>query len=489
MSVSCPICLDEVTATMGVSCCTCKRVFHPTCVNMRSQDVEVVNESRNWQCSDCLQNTRKTRSHSASSKSTAQSAGLKSLSQPATSKSSVLVTNTDSTMSQNQISRIFSELDAVRKTQQSLVDDLVTIKNSQADLALEVERRFDRLQNTLVSKLDEHRESIFGHFAVEFESFKKQLVDSVSETLGNCMSGLPLLLNPQVQSGSIQDVRMSGAVATGSSSSGGAPSFARVAASRSSVVIKPKDVKQSNAATKAELLQQINPVASGVSISRVKHIRDGGLVIGCPSGESASKLRDMASEKLASKYVVRETKPVHPRIKIVGMTEEHESGSLLSFLSTQNPSVFPAVSELEVVSFGSVKRRNVQDGSRRGRLFQSVIKVSSETYKRALSVGQVFVGYDCCSVYDAVDVLRCYNCSGFNHTATACKSKRACPKCAGDHLIADCLSVTFKCVNCQNFSGGSPNAASDFAHAAWDRRCKIYQHRLKSYKLDVLGLE
>lgn len=264
--------------------------------------------------------------------------------------------------------------------------------------------------------------------------------------------------------------------------------YAKAVSAKASVIIKPKDESQSNTVTKADLLQGVNPIASGVSLSKVKTIKGGGLVIACNTAESADKLRNEAGAKLSEKYTVRDAKSICPRIKIVGVTEEHDSETLVNFLRVQNENLFPTNAKLEVVSFEALKSKNGGERSRRRRrVYQCTVEVDIGSYRNALSYGQVFVGYDSCSVYDAVEVTRCFNCSGFNHTSSSCKQKIACPRCAGEHKVSDCKSETLKCINCFSLRKTSPDIV--YSHAAWDRGCKVYQHKLKLFKADVLNLE
>ena len=53
--------------------------------------------------------------------------------------------------------------------------------------------------------------------------------------------------------------------------------------------------------------------------------------------------------------------------------------------------------------------------------------------------------------------------------------------------MSDCKSETLKCINCFSLRKASPDIV--YSHAAWDRGCKVYQHKLKLFKADVLNLE
>lgn len=263
--------------------------------------------------------------------------------------------------------------------------------------------------------------------------------------------------------------------------------YAQAACKRSSVVIKPKDDKQTNAATKRELLHNINPVTSNLNVSKVKHIKGGGVVVSCPTKEAADRLTREAADKLSQKYTIQEAKSINPRIRVVGMTEEHTEDLFLNYIRVQNPQVFDGTSELKVISYAPIKEKASGGTRRTSTAFQSVIQVDINVYNKALSAGHLFVGYDSCAVYDALEVLRCYKCSGFGHLSANCKSGVVCPRCSGGHAVKDCTSDVLKCINCSNASKITPDLNCD--HAAWDRVCSVYQRKLQMFRADVLGLK
>ena len=260
-------------------------------------------------------------------------------------------------------------------------------------------------------------------------------------------------------------------------------SYAQVASS--SIVIRPKD-KQSNAVTKTDLLHNVNPVTANVSVSKVKHIRDGGILVSCCSKDDAIKLSKEAADRLADRYTIKEVTTVNPRIRIVGMSEEHDESTFLNYIKVQNSQIFNNEEKLQLMSIGPVKAKH-SEGKRKSKVFQAVVQLGISAYTSALSAGQLFIGYDCCSVYDAVDITRCYNCCGFHHISAKCRSRPVCPRCTGSHQVRECKSESLKCLNCFSARGITPDI--DFNHAAWDRGCVVFQQKLKLFKADNFGLK
>lgn len=267
---------------------------------------------------------------------------------------------------------------------------------------------------------------------------------------------------------------------TGGSASMPARSFARVVSDTRSFVVRPSNPSQSVSATKTDLFQKLNPAENKLGFARVRGIRNGGLVINCSGSEESGRFKSMAADKLAANYTVKEVAGLLPRIKLVGLSEKLEGDEFLNCLRVQNGGIIAAGSTCKFVACKPL--RNRRD------IFQAIIQVDKNTYERALDAGRLLVGYDNCAVYDAIEVTRCYNCSGLNHMSKGCRLKVVCPKCSGNHPIKDCSSEAAKCVNCvkhlERFGG-----QVDTGHAAWDSTCPSYTRVLASVRSEILGMK
>ena len=96
------------------------------------------------------------------------------------------------------------------------------------------------------------------------------------------------------------------------------------------------------------------------------------------------------------------------------------------------------------------------------------------------------MGYDYCSVFDALEVTRCYKCNKFGHSSQSCKAKEVCPRCSEGHKLVDCKATTLKCANCVNL-GLSENKELETCHAVWDPRCPVYLEALSKLRSDILS--
>ena len=250
------------------------------------------------------------------------------------------------------------------------------------------------------------------------------------------------------------------------------------------VIIKPKDQSKNNADTKSELFQNINSSESNLQINRVANVRNGGIVVSCKNDTETKKFKDLADKKLSQNYEIKEVPNPRPRIKIAGLSEKFDSESdIAALIKSQNGSIFEEDAECTVLRLWPTKRNRD--------IYQAIIQLDNVTYTKVMNSGDnhLYVGYDCCQVYDAVDLYRCYKCSDFNHTSNTYQRKKAYPACSLEHELKDCTSGASKrCINCLHLKGTkSDNNDSDCAHAVWDSECRVYKHKLQQYKAKIFG--
>ena len=259
--------------------------------------------------------------------------------------------------------------------------------------------------------------------------------------------------------------------------------YADIAGNRSSVLIRPRVPLEEGISAKSEVFSKINPVGSTIIVNQVRPRKDGGIIVGCKNSDDVRKLCDLAQDKLADKYEIKEVNAPKPKIKIVGVNEDLPEEELIQCLKIQNEPCFTADSECKILKYWHTKKNN--------KIFQVIVELDVVTYGRLsdkLSNNKNFkllIGYDACMIYDAVEPFRCFNCSGYNHTSQNCTAKAACPICSQEHNVKECQSSTVKCVNCCNLPSGS--SGIDVGHAAWDKNCPIYKNKLSGFKALILG--
>lgn len=254
--------------------------------------------------------------------------------------------------------------------------------------------------------------------------------------------------------------------------------YSSVTSNSQSILIQPKNTSQKYSETKANLFHNIHPIKDDVRVSNVKPISKGGLVVSCPSKEEAAKFKSIVSSKLSAKYDVKDLSRLHPRVRIFGLSENHDKSTLADLLMSQNNELLVADPSLSVISITSCKSKP--------HIFQAVIQLSERNYYSLLGRGRVNIGYDSCYVFDGVEVIRCFNCCGYNHTAKFCKSEPICSKCAGLHSVKDCVSSLKKCINC--ISASKVLSDIDFNHVSSDKlKCRTYMHKLAHLKTEIFN--
>lgn len=260
-----------------------------------------------------------------------------------------------------------------------------------------------------------------------------------------------------------------------------APSFAEIAAGTQSVVVRPKKPDQSVSQTKLDILKNVDPIASGVTVNQVKAIRDGGVVI---RSKQSEEFRRIASEKLSGNYEVHQLKTLSPSVRVVGIPEYVDKELIVPYIVKQNESVFQTDSVCDLISFTRTKRNQ--------NVLQATLQLDLLSYKKILECGHLLVGFDVCAVYDAISPVRCFKCNGYNHTSKYCKNKLSCPKCSLPHQIKDCPEKNedkFTCVNCVEMNAKN-NSQHPVNHAVWDSaECTALKLTTDKLKKDLFELK
>lgn len=224
------------------------------------------------------------------------------------------------------------------------------------------------------------------------------------------------------------------------------------------VVIRPKKADQSVVQTKSDILKSFNPLTENVQVSKVRPIKNGGVIIEC---QESSELEKAVTEKLSAGYEIRHVKTPLPNVRVVGISECIDRDLIIPYVIKQNEMLLTPESTCRLLSFSQTKRNS--------KVFQATLELDVTTYERVLKANHIIVGFDVCAVYDAVTPIRCFKCSGFNHTSRFCKGTLSCPRCGESHEVKECRAGDggLKCVNCLdlNKKGGTSYPTN---HAVWD---------------------
>lgn len=245
------------------------------------------------------------------------------------------------------------------------------------------------------------------------------------------------------------------------------------------IVIKPKNTEQGTSQTKADVLQNVNPVHKNIQISKIKEIKNGGLLIGCKTKEENAKFKRIVEETLTDAYEVKELHGVNPRIRIVGITEKFSEDEITNYIIKMNSDLINPDCNL-IKLFPTKKNVNV---------YQAVLQVDKISYEKVMKAGNLLIGYDNCRVYDAVDIFRCFNCNEFHHSSKLCKNKVSCPRCGESHSVKECKAKALKCINCVSLNNAK-NLSISISHAAWDvNNCTAYIQARDRLRSDLIGVK
>lgn len=257
-------------------------------------------------------------------------------------------------------------------------------------------------------------------------------------------------------------------------------SYASVVQNKPALMVQPKDKSQKVRITKSDMLKIIDPIESDISLTTVRNISNGGLIIGCKNVDESAKFKSLAIEKLSENYEIREVMPLNPRIKVVGISESASEDTILKFILTQNKCMFPINHVCKLLTLAPLKKNK--------QVYQATLQVDRVTYNNIMAQGKLFVGYDYCSVFDAIDLRRCFKCSGFHHIAAKCSAgTHSCPRCAESHQLSDCQSNFERCINCVNLNKKQPGLNLDINHKAWDKNCTVYKQELDKLRSNILN--
>lgn len=244
------------------------------------------------------------------------------------------------------------------------------------------------------------------------------------------------------------------------------------------VIVKPKNTEQPITQTKSDVMRHINPIESNIQLSKVKSVKNGGFLIGCKNKEDNEKIKKMVEDKLSDSYEIQEINGINPRVRVVGLTENYPYDQLVTYIKKCNADLFLSNSVCKIIkTFPTKKNKNI---------FQVILQLDTFTYDKVIKAGNLFVGYDSCSVFDAIEIYRCYKCNEFHHSANNCKNSPVCPLCSENHDLKQCKSKVLCCSNCSKLKD-TLNRDIPTNHAVWDKNtCTAYTQARDKLRNDIL---
>lgn len=241
------------------------------------------------------------------------------------------------------------------------------------------------------------------------------------------------------------------------------------------IFIKPT-CKQDNRKTKKDVVKYVNTKDLQLGIQKVFDLKNGGIKIQCESKEDVDRLKKEALEKMGDDYEMKTQDKKNPKIKIIGLEENYNKEELKNSIKSQNNTITEN-SKIEVIVIKQMKTR-----------FMAIMEVDPETFKAVMKSGHLLVDLSVCSVFEHVDVLRCFKCTGYHHTNKNCTNKSSfCIKCGlTGHFSQNCNTdpKDFCCPNCceanEKFKLSFP-----INHGPFNRECSILKRKTEIEKRKV----
>lgn len=199
--------------------------------------------------------------------------------------------------------------------------------------------------------------------------------------------------------------------------------------------------------------------------------------------EDADKFVQLASQKLSANYDVHRLKRILPRIRVTGISEKLTPDTLRDCILGQNGESFCGEEDCKILKISNVKKRRD--------VYQATVQLNTISYDRVLKAGFLIVGFDVCKVYDAVELIRCFKCNGFNHTSQSCKRDVSCPRCGKDHDVKGCTVADTElcCVNCSRANEKSGKSFETNHAVCIFQACSVYKELVGKFRSDLLGTQ
>lgn len=77
-----------------------------------------------------------------------------------------------------------------------------------------------------------------------------------------------------------------------------------------------------------------------------------------------------------------------------------------------------------------------------------LIGVGRELMEHLIDDKRICIDMERYRVVIFVEIIRCFRCQAFGHTAVKCEREIKCAKFAGKHYVKDCSVDTVTCANC-----------------------------------------
>lgn len=176
------------------------------------------------------------------------------------------------------------------------------------------------------------------------------------------------------------------------------------------LIIKPKK-HQTYQQTKNEVQEKINPISVMASVSGIKEIKNGGIIIKGKSKEDIEKIKILSEKNLNEKYSINISKLKLPRLVLIGPKKMYTDLELLKEMRALN-----YLDENDTISIKYTRKSKYSDR------YIIYIETKGDTFRKLVDK-DISLGWDRCKVREDLNIMICFKCCGYGHKKEDCKKK------------------------------------------------------------------
>ena len=230
----------------------------------------------------------------------------------------------------------------------------------------------------------------------------------------------------------------------------------------------------------------------------------GKVVIQCRNDTGLETLQNLIESTETLKDTLQVTRPQPRKLKLIffgapkasqAQNKEHKEDDI-ELQNYLNDFVLPAISK--------ALQKELPDGHYRLILTMKadtghsnlVLELPDQDARFLIQKGKILIGFNNCRIQRYLNIVRCFNCQAYHHTANNCKYPTTCGVCGDNHktggLRGDPTPLCNKkpnCINCEaeleveKEEGRHPLPKISFAHMTWEKgRCYAYKKHLDILK-------
>lgn len=256
-------------------------------------------------------------------------------------------------------------------------------------------------------------------------------------------------------------------------------SKSKTSSSSERLLIKPSNPQESKTTLK-QIKDTVDVINLGIGVNRVKSQHDGKIIIDVEKEADKNIITNEIKNKLGNLYEIKELNKKLPKLKVIGVEKNlinMDEAKFIDNLIKQNEFSItePSTKLIKIVKKFSTKKNY---GS-------IILEVCPTIHNILVQNGNVKTGWKNYKVYNYINVIRCFNCWGFNHFASKCSKAETCRLCSGKHNEKACNNDFVKCINCSDLINKFKLKDWDDKHCATDRSCGCYLKMTKNEQMNI----